>query len=118
VPEGNGPVGEYVGGYADWRHQRLGAIATVTSAAARPSLARNGTTATKCTLSFKDQCELQLLHKRIKELETEIASGSHAKTEPDFFRQNAATITVANDAVAKLQAELDSACARCSDLDA
>ncbi|MEO5831214.1 MAG: ATP-binding cassette domain-containing protein [Rhodanobacter sp.] len=118
VLEGHGQIGEYVGGYTDWLRQRPAAAVAVASAAAKPGLVRNDAPAPKRKLSFKDQRELQLLPRRIEELETEIAARSNAMTDPDFFRQDAATITSANDSVVKLQAELDAAYARWSELDA
>jgi len=59
-----------------------------------------------------------LLPARIEQLETAIAAHGEAMTTPDFFKQDSAAITNANDAVAKLQAELDTAYARWSALDA
>jgi ATP-binding cassette subfamily F protein uup len=67
-------------------------------------------------LSFKDQRELDLLPARIEQLETEIAARGEAMTSADFFKQRAADITKANDAVAKLQSELDAAYARWAEL--
>jgi ATP-binding cassette subfamily F protein uup len=53
---------------------------------------------------------------RIEQLETEIAARGEAMTAADFFKQHAAEITKANDAVAKLQAELDAAYVRWAEL--
>ncbi|HEX5304470.1 MAG TPA: ATP-binding cassette domain-containing protein, partial [Dyella sp.] len=125
VLEGNGQIGEYVGGYTDWLRQRPSAAAAVAAAAAKPGLTRTDppaaapapVAAPKRKLSFKDQRELELLPKRIEELETEIAKRGEAMTDPTFFKQDSATITAANEAVAKLQAELEAAYARWSELD-
>ena len=125
VLEGNGQIGEYVGGYSDWLRQRPSAAAAVAAAAARPGLTRADPPTTapppaaapKRKLSFKDQRELELLPKRIEELETEITKRGEAMTDPAFFKQDSATITAANEAVAKLQAELEAAYARWSELD-
>jgi ATP-binding cassette subfamily F protein uup len=38
-------------------------------------------------------------------------------SDPGFFKQDSAAITAANEALAKLQAELDAAYARWSELD-
>ncbi|MGN6381445.1 MAG: ATP-binding cassette domain-containing protein [Dyella sp.] len=126
VLEGNGQIGEYVGGYSDWLRQRPAAAAAVAAAAAKPGLTRNdppaapaptSAAAPKRKLSFKDQRELELLPQRIEELETEIAKRGEAMTDPAFFKQDSAAITAANEAVAKLQAELEAAYARWSELD-
>ncbi|MHB1272873.1 MAG: ATP-binding cassette domain-containing protein [Rhodanobacter sp.] len=122
VLEGNGRIGEYVGGYADWLRQRPAAAAAVAAAAAKPGLTRNGPpaqapAAPRRKLSFKDQRELELLPRRIEELEAAIAAHGEAMTHPDFFKQDSAAITTANEAIAKRQAELEAAYARWSELD-
>ena len=122
VLEGNGRIGEYVGGYTDWLRQRPAAAAAVAAAAAKPGLTRSGPptqapAAPKRKLSFKDQRELELLPKRIEELEAAIAAHGEAMTHPDFFKQDSAAIAAANEAIAKRQAELEAAYARWSELD-
>ncbi|QEE25917.1 ATP-binding cassette domain-containing protein [Rhodanobacter glycinis] len=120
VLEGEGRVGEYVGGYTDWLRQRPAALAAVAAATAKPGLAREQPAAAatpKRKLSFKDQRELEQLPKRIEELENAIAAHGEAMNDPAFFKQDSATITRANEAVAALQAELDAAYARWSELD-
>jgi ABC transport system ATP-binding/permease protein len=67
--------------------------------------------------SFKEQHELEQLPKRIEQLEGEIGSRSAAMNEPAFFQQDSAAIVKANEALATLQAELDAAYARWSELD-
>jgi len=121
VLEGNGQIGEYVGGYTDWLRQRPSAAATVAAAAARPGLTRAAAApaaAAKRKLSFKDQRELEQLPKRIEQLESAIAAHGEAMTAPDYFKQDSAAITQANEAVARMQAELDAAYARWTELDA
>ncbi|MDE3072813.1 MAG: ATP-binding cassette domain-containing protein [Pseudomonadota bacterium] len=120
VLEGDGRIGEYVGGYTDWLRQRPAAAAAVAAAAGKPGLARNDPPAAalpKRKLSFKDQRELELLPGRIEELEAAIAAHGEAMTHPDFFKQDGAAIAAANEFVAKLQAELETAYKRWSELD-
>ena len=121
VLEGNGRIGEYVGGYTDWLRQRPAAAAAVAAAAVKPGLARNDppapAAAPKRKLSFKDQRELELLPRRIEELETEIAARTEAMSDPAFFAQGGAAVAAVNEALARLQAELDAAYARWSELD-
>jgi ABC transport system ATP-binding/permease protein len=118
VLEGDGQIGEYVGGYTDWLRQRPGprnAAATGKSTAPVPAPA--APVAAKRKRSFKEQQELEQLPKRIEQLEGAIAAHGEAMNDPAFFKQDSATITRANEAVAALQAELDAAYARWSELD-
>ncbi|WP_017460236.1 ATP-binding cassette domain-containing protein [Dyella ginsengisoli] len=123
VLEGNGQIGEYVGGYSDWLRQRPSAAAAVAAAAAKPGLTRTDppapapAPAPKRKLSFKDQRELDQLPARIEALENDIAERTAAMSDPAFFRQDSAAVTAANEALAKRQAELDAAYARWSELD-
>jgi ATP-binding cassette subfamily F protein uup len=119
VLEGHGKIGEYVGGYTDWLRQRPSALApsikslenkTVAAAAAPVVEAKR-------KLSYKDARELEQLPKRIETLEADIAARSEAMNDPEFFRQDNAALTKANEALSKLQAELDSAYARWAELD-
>ncbi|HEV2620485.1 MAG TPA: ATP-binding cassette domain-containing protein [Frateuria sp.] len=123
VLEGEGRVGEYVGGYSDWLRQRPAAPATAPAKNA-PAPAMNPASApapapalARRKLSFKDQRELELLPARIEQLENEVAQRSSAMNEPAFFQQDSAAIVQANEALARLQAELDAAYARWSELE-
>ncbi|MEO7071930.1 MAG: ATP-binding cassette domain-containing protein [Rhodanobacter sp.] len=118
VLEGEGRVGEYVGGYTDWLRQRprdTPAAPTPTPAVA--SKPATPPAAAKRKRSFKEQHELAQLPKRIEQLEANIAERAAAMNAADFFRQDSAAITAANEAVSKLQAELDAAYARWTELD-
>ena len=121
VLEGDGRIGEYVGGYSDWLRQRPAAAQAVAAAAAKPGLVRQdpapAATPAKRKLSFKEQRELEQLPLRIEQLETDIATRSEAMNDPSFFQQDSATIVKANEALAAVQAELDGAYARWSELD-
>jgi ATP-binding cassette subfamily F protein uup len=57
------------------------------------------------------------LPKRIEQLEGDLAARTAAMTEPAFFQQDSAAIVKANEALVALQAELDAAYARWSELD-
>ena len=121
VLEGEGRIGEYVGGYSDWLRQQP---ATPAPAPAKPAPAPAAApapspapTAARRKLSFKDQRELELLPARIEKLESDIAARAEAMNDPAFFRQEPTAITRANEALAALQAELDAAYQRWSELD-
>jgi len=118
VLEGEGQIGEYVGGYTDWLRQRPGArsAAVAKPAASAPAVAA-APVESKRKRSFKEQHELEQLPKRIEQLEGEIGSRSAAMNEPAFFQQDSAAIVKANEALVALQAELDAAYARWTELD-
>ena len=122
VLEGQGRLADYVGGYSDWVRQRPAALfatepATPAKAAASvPSLAP-ASSEPKRKLSYKDARELEQLPARIEALETEIAQRTAAMNDPAFYQQDAAALLKANEALAALQAELDGAYRRWSELD-
>ncbi len=113
VLEGEGRIGEYVGGYSDWLRQRPSGATparTATGQVAKPaSQPAPPPAAPKAKRSFKEQHELEQLPKRIEQLEAAIASRTEAMNEPAFFQQDSAAIVQANEALAALQAELDQA---------
>ena len=119
VLEGDGRVGEYVGGYSDWVRQRP---ITASPPSSRPieSNAAPLATATsepKRKLNYKDARELEQLPARIETLEREIAARTQALHAPAFYKQDNATIMATNAALAALQAELDAAYLRWQALD-
>ena len=71
----------------------------------------------KKKLSYKDARELEQLPARIEALEADIAARTEAMNDPDFFRQDNATVMKANETLASLQRDLDAAYARWSELD-
>ena len=118
VLEGEGQVGEYIGGYSDWLRQRPDArrVQAEKAAAAAPAAAVEPAKA-KRKLSYKDARELEQLPLRIEQLETDIAAKTAAMNDPGFYQQDNAAIVRANDALSAVQAELDAAYARWSELD-
>ncbi|TAM60398.1 MAG: ATP-binding cassette domain-containing protein [Rhodanobacter sp.] len=118
VLEGEGRIGEYVGGYSDWLRQRPGPRSTsAASKPATPAPALAPPAAPKRKHSFKEQHELEQLPKRIEQLEGDIAARTAAMAEPTFFQQDSAAIVKANEALVALQAELGAAYARWAELD-
>jgi ATP-binding cassette subfamily F protein uup len=121
VMEGEGRVGEYVGGYTDWLRQRPVAsvsapgkpvLAPATPVAAAPAAAP------KRKLSYKETRELEQLPLRIETLENKLAELTAQMNEPSFFQRDAAAINAHNALLAQTQLELDGAYARWSELDA
>ncbi len=117
--EGEGRVGEYVGGYAEWLRQRPQAMSM------RP---RNEAAAEKATplapvpvkrkLAYKEMRELEKLPSVIETLETRVGELTAAMNDPAFFKQSADAIVRANETMAKTQAELDTAYSRWQKLEA
>jgi ATP-binding cassette subfamily F protein uup len=119
VLEGDGLVGEYIGGYSDWLRQRPATLAAKPAAAKAAPVAEPAPApaAPKRKLSFKEQRELDLLPAKLEQLEAEIAKRTEAMNDPKYFQQDAAAITRANEELAKLQAELETAFARWEELE-
>jgi len=123
VLEGDGKLGEYVGGYTDWLRQRPAPpvpkpeAAATRPATAQPNAPAETAAASKKKLSYKDQRELEQLPARIEALEADIAARSDAMNDPAFYQQDSAAILAANQQLAGLQAQLDAAYARWSELD-
>jgi ATP-binding cassette subfamily F protein uup len=120
VMEGDGRVGEYVGGYSDWLRQRelpaqpspaAPPAASEPPRAVAPSPARH-------RLSYKDQRELDLLPARIEELEAAVAARTQAMVDPAFFRQPHDAVAAHQAALDRAQRELDACYARWEALEA
>jgi len=123
VMEGEGRVGEYVGGYSDWLRQRRvpGAAAPARSSGMPVSAIATSATvaaAPKRKLSYKQARELEQLPLRIEALEARLATSTAAMNDPSFYQREAAAITADNTAMSELQAELDAAYARWAEIEA
>jgi ABC transport system ATP-binding/permease protein len=126
--EGDGRVGEYVGGYEDWLRQRPDAASVQASASAAPavpapmpSAAATGAgaaTPAKRKLSYRETRELEQLPARIESLEADITALTAAMNDPAFFQRDPAAITADNARMLGMQQELDAAYARWAELDA
>jgi ATP-binding cassette subfamily F protein uup len=125
VMEGDGRVGDYVGGYSDWLRQR--GLPAEPGAATRSQLPAGMKAAgqaaapppapAKAKLSYKDARELALLPERIEALEAQVAALTERMAGPGYYQRDAAAITVDNDAMAATQAELEAAYARWEQLE-
>ena len=109
VLEGDGRVGEYVGGYTDWLRQRP-APAAVPAAPAKPAAAapppRRAERRRK--LTFRETHELAALPERIDALESERARLYASFADPALLRDGAAA-TAATARLAEVDAELAAA---------
>jgi ATP-binding cassette subfamily F protein uup len=122
VFEGDGHIGEYVGGYDDWLRQR--ATTTSERTAERKPTSPAATTATPSSargaakLSYKEQRELEQLPARIETLEAQQHSLQAQLADPAFYRQTNELVTKTKTELASLEAELSSAYARWESLEA
>ena len=129
VLEGDGRVGEYIGGYTDWlrqapaRSSRAGQIGKSRAAQGEKERAAGPTQAEdaaqrKRKLSYKESRELEALPRRIEELEGQAAALGARMQDAAFYQQGGAAIAAANAEFAALQAELDAAYSRWQELEA
>ena len=117
--EGEGRVGEYIGGYAEWLRQRPQAMAMrPRNEAAAASASPLAAVPAKRKLGYKEIRELEKLPLVIETLEARVGELTAAMNEPAFFRQDAQAIVGANTTLAGVQAELDAAYARWQELEA
>lgn len=119
VMEGEGRVGEYVGGYSDWLRQRKKQLSPEKPKPATPAPASPAPRheAPRRKLSYKDQRELESLPARIEALEAELASLQQRMNEPAFYARPAAAIAADHAALAQAQQALDQAYARWAELE-
>ena len=124
VMEGDGVVGEYVGGYSDWQQHaaRVAAAAAAPVVAGKPAASAAAApaepAAAKRKLSYKDARELEQLPLKIETLEKDVEGLTAAMNDPAFYQRSAADMAAHNAKLAKVQAELDAAYARGEELDA
>ena len=126
VMEGQGRVGEYVGGYSDWLRQRPEAsraeapgpgAAPDAGEATRPGYKPKLKKDKKAKLSYKLARELEQLPGKVESLEARMAELTGKMNDPDFYRQDAAEITLVTGEVESVQAELDRVYARWEELE-
>jgi len=118
VMEGEGRIGEYVGGYSDWLRQR-GAADPVAEMPKSPQAvpAAPKPVEAKRRLGYQAARELEALPAQIEALEAEIAAMTESMRDPAFYRRGRAAIEAHNQRLAAAQAELDAAYARWSELE-
>jgi len=122
VLEGEGRLGEYVGGYSDWLRQRRPPPAQAQAPPAPAPVKPAPPTApaappARRKLGYREARELEQLPARIEQLEAEIARRTDAMHDPGFYQQDGAAITAANLELARLQEELDAAYKRWEELE-
>jgi ABC transport system ATP-binding/permease protein len=123
VFEGQGIIGEYVGGYSDWLRQSKAAASTAARAAASATLratpplpaaerlARAAAPKAR-KISFKERRELEAIPEQIQELEAEQANLQAAVSDPDAFRRNPSEASAALQRLELLAKQLEAAYSR------
>ncbi len=123
VMEGNGRVGDYVGGYTDWLRQRPApAKAPATGPRLTPEVAREPVTPiavapARRKLSFKEQRELETLPVLIEGLESQVAGATAAMADPAHYQRTSSEMQTAARELAALHALLEKAYSRWSELE-
>jgi ATP-binding cassette subfamily F protein uup len=119
VFEGDGIIGEYVGGYSDWlRQQPPAAQAAGKQPAAKPATSRDKSVGKRNKLSYKTQRELDALPGQIEALETEQAELQQAVSDPGFYQQAQETVKTALARLEAVNGELETCYARWEALEA
>jgi ATP-binding cassette subfamily F protein uup len=118
VFEGNGRVGEYVGGYEDWLRQRAATAgpAKDLTAASKP-VDRPRQPRDEKKLSYKEARELHELPARIESLEAEQRALNDTAAAPDFYRESADDIRALMARLQEIERELEAAYTRWHDLE-
>ena len=109
VFEGDGRVGDYVGGYSDWLRQRPAAqpAAPENKPKAAAPVAAAAVNTSRRKLSYKEQRELDALPGRIDALESEQAALQAQMAEPGFYQQPDADVQAALARLQQVQQELE-----------
>lgn len=120
VFEGDGKVGEYIGGYADWlalsEQTKKTEAAKVAAEAGKKEKPKAAGTAKK--LSFKDQRELEQLPVRIEQLESLQTELTEKIGSAAFYKQSPEAVAAALEQLKSTEAELAQAYQRWEELDA
>jgi ATP-binding cassette subfamily F protein uup len=110
VFEGDGHIGEYVGGYSDWVRQRQTNIreaAPPATAEAKPSASPSKSAGKPKKLSYMDQRELEELPARIEALETEQARLHAAVNDAGFYQRSPDDFAAAFERLEAIACELE-----------
>ena len=104
VMEGEGRIGEYVGGYTDWLRQRPASVLERATTPIKPAPALEVASPeptvapAKKKLGYKEARELEALPGRIDALETEIAERTERMNAPGYFQRDPADVGADNAA--------------------
>ncbi len=117
VFEGEGRIGDYVGGYDDWLRQRPSEPKPQTGQAKTTPKEKKPAARTK-KLSYKDQRALEELPGTIEKLEQEIEQLHATLSEPDFYSRDIKEQSAIQEQLATTEATLEEAFERWEELEA
>jgi ATP-binding cassette subfamily F protein uup len=127
VFEGDGRLGDYVGGYSDWQTEKRKQAERASKGGARPldalelgktNLSRGQVPPPKRKLSNKEQKELEALPARIEALEKEQAELTAKLADPSFYKNQAARFAEVKARLETLEKEHATTFARWEELEA
>ncbi len=115
VMEGNGQVGEYVGGYDDWvRQSQIKKERSQASAVKEKGVKKSKSSG---KLSFSEQDELKKLPKKIEKMEQQQAKLTEKISSPGFYQQESAVIKETQKQLQDLEQQIASLYARWEELE-
>ena len=117
VLEGDGRVGEYIGGYSDWLGQRE-AVGERKNEPAKRDVQREKPSGDRARLGYNQKRELQALPARIESLEEELGRLQSRLADPAFYRQEGGKIAGVREVLARIQSELEDCYERWAQLEA
>jgi len=119
VFEGQGRIGEYIGGYDDWLCQRKPAdIPKKQPEKPKAKLKPAPPSADGPKLGYMEKRELDALPKTIEAMEQELAGLFQQMSSPDFYKNDAGALSRMTARQKELETRLDAAYARWEDLEA
>jgi ATP-binding cassette subfamily F protein uup len=117
VLEGNGRVGEYVGGYDDWLRQRQPPAAAKTARAVVKETRIQSLPERPRRLNYQERRELEALPARIEALEAEQTRLVQRLSDPALYRQDSDDIVQVQVQLAALARQLEETYARWEQLE-
>ena len=122
VLEGDGRIGDYVGGYSDWLKQRAasGAAAPeepVRSAGPMPTPAKTPTASRGRKLNNRETRELEAFPATIEKLEQEQGELTARLADPGFYQRDPSAAPAARARLQAIEAEMATAFARWEELE-
>jgi ABC transport system ATP-binding/permease protein len=121
VFEGEGRLGEYVGGYTDWQAEQARKLAAEAAEKARVEVAGrtggSGASSRARKLSNREKQELAALPARIEALEQEQAALTDRLADPGFYQREPEAVAAARSRLADAGAEHEALFARWCELE-
>jgi ABC transport system ATP-binding/permease protein len=117
VFEGDGRIGEYVGGYSDWQREKQKTEAKPVATATRPPRPEPVAARVARKLSAAEKRELEQMPARIEQLEREQSDLTNRLADPKFFQREPNAVRAARARLAAIEQETAAAFARWEELE-